>query len=186
VIHQVVSQLVDELNAYLNLRSPALTQDRVVAASLLEPSGTPNPKARDKVVLSVVNVEENRIYRSLDKYQTRADGISELVGPKVRLNIYLLFTANLEKYDEALKAISGVIGFFQHRVAFSLPGNGTTEGSRVVFELHSLTFEHQNHLWASLGAKYMPSVMYKAGIVDIRDGQPLAEVAPVEEIAAGV
>lgn len=183
MIHLAVAQVVDELNAYLNLRAPGLTQERVVAGSLFDLAGALNTKTRDQVVASVVNVEENRVYHSLDTYQTRADGMNERIKPKVRVNVYLLFIGNLDKYDESLKAISNVIGFFQHRNAFTVSGNGADDSSRVVFELYSLTFEQQNHLWAALGAKYMPSVIYKAGIVDIRDTQVEAEVPSVEEIA---
>lgn len=183
MIHLAVAQAIDELNAYINLRSPGRTQERVVAGSLFDLAGDPNAKVRDRVVASVVNVEENRVYHSLDTYQTRADGMNERVKPKVRINIYLLFVGNFDRYDEALKAISHVIGFFQHRIVFVVSGNGADESSRVVYELYSLTFEQQNHLWAALGAKYMPSVIYKAGIVDIRDTQVEAEVPPVEEIA---
>ena len=37
--------------------------------------------------------------------------------------------------------------------------------------MYSLNFEEQNQLWGSLGAKYMPSVLFKIrtiGIVDIK------------------
>jgi hypothetical protein len=182
MIHLAVAQVVDELNAYLNLRWPGMTPERVVAASLYDLNGALGTKGRDRVVASVVNVEENRVYHSLQTYQTRPDGVNERIKPKVRLNVYLLFVGNLDKYDEALKAISNVIAFFQHRHVFVVSGNGGEEASRVVFELYSMTFEQQNHLWAAIGAKYMPSVVYKAGIVDIRDTQVEAEVPVVEEI----
>ena len=45
-----------------------------------------------------------------------------------------------------------------------------------------MTFEQQNHLWASLGAKYMPCVMYKVGIMAIQDMQIEAKVPLVEEM----
>jgi hypothetical protein len=176
-----MAQVVRELNAYVNLRSPGITEERVVGGSLFDLTGTPNTATRGRIVLQVVNVEENRIYRSLERYQARPDGMHERVRPDVRLNLYVLFVANIEDYDEALKAISLVIAFFQNRQTFETAGNGDAP-SRVVFELFSMTFEQQNHLWASLGAKYMPSVVYKASIVEIRDTQVEAEVPPVEEI----
>ena len=45
-----------------------------------------------------------------------------------------------------------------------------------------MTFEQQNHLWGALGAKYMPSVMYRLALVAVRDEQIEAEVLPVQEI----
>lgn len=184
MIHLAVAQVVDELNAYLNLRSPGMPPERVVAGSLFDLAGQPNAGTKDRLAVSVVNVEENHVYHSLDTYRARADGTAERVKPKVRVNVYVLFVSNLAKYDEALKALSNVIAFFQYRNTFVVSGNGAEEASRVVFELYSLTFEQQNHLWAALGAKYMPSVVYKAGIVDIRDARVEAEVRPVEEIVA--
>jgi hypothetical protein len=89
---------------------------------------------------------------------------------------------NFDDYGEALKALSDVTAFFQNRSTFEVSGgNGT---SRVIFDLFSMTFEQQNHLWAALGAKYMPSIVYKAGIIDVQDVRVEAEVAPVEEILA--
>ena len=37
-------------------------------------------------------------------------------------------------------------------------------------------------MWGALGAKYMPSVMYRLAIVTVRDEQIEAEVPAVEEI----
>jgi hypothetical protein len=185
VIHLSIAQVVGELNAYLNLRSPGLNDTRVVAGSLFDLQGQPNGATKNKVVVAVVNVERNDIYRSVETYRTRADGTHEQVRPSVRVNAYVLFVANLDDYQEALKALSFVIAFFQNRFTFDVSANGDGT-SHVVFELHSLTFEQQNHLWASLGAKYMPSVVYKAAILDIRDAQVEAEVPPVEEISTSV
>jgi len=184
VIHLAIAQVVRELNAYMNLRSPSMSEDRVVAGSLFDLAGTPATTARDRVVVQVVNVEENSVYRSVETHRTRADGMHERVKPSVRLNVYVLVVANLDEHVEALKALALVIAFFQNRCIFDIAGNGDG-ASRVNFELYSLTFEQQNHLWASLGAKYMPSVMYRAAILDIRDTRVEAEVPPVEQILTG-
>ena len=181
MIHLSIGHVVSELNAYLNLRSPGMATERVEAGSLFDLNGQPNNDTRNRVAVQVVNVEENGVYRSLETYRPRPDGPHERIRPPVRVSLYVLFVANLDDYDEALKALSHVIAFFQNRYTFEVTGNGDGS-SRVVFELYSMTFEQQNHLWAALGAKYMPSVMYKAAILDIRDMQVEAEVPPVEEI----
>ena len=177
-----LAQVVNEVNAYLNLRAPGLVDVRVAAGSLFDLDGTPNSDTRNRIAVQIVNVEENTVYRSAEMYRAKPDGMHERIRPSVRINVYVLFVANLEKYREALKAISLVIAFFQNRFTFDVSGNGDAS-SKVIFELHSMTFEQQNHLWASLGAKYMPSVVYKAAILDISDTQVDAEVPPVEEIS---
>ena len=181
MIHLSIAQVVREINAYLNLRSPGISETRVVAGALFDLTGAPNAATRNRIAAQVVNVEENSVCRSMETHRTRSDGRHERVRPSVRVNLYVLFSANLDDYGEALKAVSLIVAFFQNRYAFDISGNGDGS-SRVIFELYSMTFEQQNHLWAALGAKYSPSVMYKAAIVDIRDVRVDAEVPPVEEI----
>jgi len=182
VIDAAVARVVTEVNAYLNLRSPGMPENRVVSGTLFDLHGTPNTATRNRIAVQIVNVEKNHVYRDIETYRQRGDGVHERVNPGVRVNAYVLFVANLDNYPEALKAISLVIAFFQNRFTFDIASNGDAI-SHIVFDLYSMTFEEQNHLWASLGAKYMPSVVYKAAILDIRDTQVGAEVPPVEEIS---
>ena len=184
MIHQAIQYVVTELNSYLNLRSPSLAPDRVVLGNLFDINGNPNADALDKVVLSVVNLQQDPVYHSVDLYEKRADGKSERVRPEVKVNLFVLFIANIGDYDESLKALEHVISFFQANHVFdyaTIPVLAENKG-RLVFELYSMTFEQQNHLWGALGAKYQPSVMYKVGLVGIRDRRPDAEVRPVKEV----
>jgi hypothetical protein len=183
MIGQVLSHVISELNDYLLVRSQV--EERAVACSLFDLDGNVNQKARDKVVVSLVNVTEDRTYRSVETLEKRSDGTAEQVKPPVKVNLYLLLIANMNDYQEALKALDQVMSFFQHRPSFayaSMPGLDEPDG-RLVFELSSMSMEQVNHLWGALGGKYMPSVVYKAGIVNLRDRQPEAEIPPVEEIA---
>ncbi len=184
MIEQAFAHVVAELNGYFHVRSQI--PERVVADSLFTLQGTVNQEVNDKVVMSLVNVEEDPTYHSVETLERRADGVGERVRPPIKVNLYVLFVANLGNYGEAMKALGLVMSFFQHRPAFdyaSIPALADRRG-RMLFELHSLTFEQVNHLWGALGGKYMPSVMYKVGLVDIRDRQLEAEVPPVEEIVA--
>ena len=182
MIHLAVSHLVSELNAYINLRTGI--DDRVVQATIMNQNGQENNDARDQVVLSLVNLEEDRITRSIERYERQANDRLRGIQPEVRLNAYLLFAANLSDYDEALKSLSHVVAFFQNKRYFDyaeIPDLADEDG-RLLLELYSLTFEQVNHLWGALGAKYMPSVVYKMRMVTIQDAQPQAEVEPVTEI----
>lgn len=184
MIHQAIQYVITELNAYLNLRSPSLTPDRVVLDSLFDASGNLNADAKEKVVLSLVNVQEDPIYQPVNIYEKNPAGRTERVRPEVRVNLFLLFIANISDYEESLKALEYVISFFQARHVFDyaeIPALANQQG-RLVFELHSMTFEQQNHLWGALGSKYQPSVMYKLSLVGIRDRQVEAEVRPVEQV----
>jgi len=181
VINDAVQHIITELNRYLNLRSASLSSDRIVQGNLLTQGGDVTMEANDKVVMSLVNVEEERLFRTVDHNQLQDDGSYAKIRPEMRLNLYLLFIANLTDYDEALKALSHIISFFQHRSYFEyadIPALSSMQG-RLIFDLHSLTFEEQNHLWGALGAKYLPSVMYKMRVILLRDEQIEAEMPAV-------
>ncbi len=184
MIHQAIRHIVTELSAYLNLRSPSLAPDRVVVGSLFDTDGNLNANAKEKVVLSMVNIQLDPVYHSVELYEKRSDGKADLVKPEVRVNLFLLFVANISDYDESLKALEYVISFFQAHHIFNystIPALSDQQG-RIVFDLYSMTFEQQNHLWGALGSKYQPSVMYKVGLLGIRDRQLEAEVRPVEQV----
>lgn len=186
-LKHVVSELNDYFYAVFPPLAPASTvRERVVASSLFDLDGKVNSAAKDKVVVQVVNVQEDRVYHSVDVFRRRDDDTSELVRPEIKVNVFVLFVANISSYAEAAKMLSWVIAFFQHRNTFDykgIPGLTDLEG-HFTFELHSMTFEQQNHLWGTLGAKYMPSVMFKLGIVDISDRQVRAEIPPILDISA--
>lgn len=192
MIDLVLSHLIAELNDYLYVVSLPETatpdaRKRVVGASLYKPDDTWNDDTRDKIVASVVNVQEERVYHSVNTFKRRDDGTSELVRPEIKVNLFVHFVANIADYPESMRALSRVIAFFQHRNRFEYRSISELSemGGHFTVELFSLTFEQQNHLWGSLGSKYMPSVMFKVGILDIRDEQVLAEIPPVEEISVG-
>ena len=71
--------------------------------NLLSQGGEVTTEANDKVVMSLVNVEEERLFRSVDHTQRQDDGSYARSRPETRLNLYLLFIANLNNYDEAAR-----------------------------------------------------------------------------------
>ena len=96
-------------------------------------------------------------------------GTIDTVPEEIRFNVFLLFAAHYphasgsHNYNDGLRALSGVISFFQannffdHKNTPTLPPNI----EKLVVEHYSLTLEQQNHLWGAIGAKYLPSVLYK-------------------------
>jgi hypothetical protein len=133
-------------------------------------------------VLSVVNIREDPVHKSMNRFETRPDGMTEQVNPAININLYILVIANVTEYDEALKVLEHTIGFFQSHSVFdysTIPALASQQG-RMRLDMDSLTFEQQNHLWGTMGAKYQPSVLYKVGGVGIRDRQSEVEIRPVE------
>ena len=122
------------------------------------------------VVVSLINIEEDRISRPVDKY-VRINQQVVYKNPPVYLNLYVLFTACYSDYASALLLLSNVIKFFQYKNVFTtlnapdLP----KEIDELIFDLKTLSMQDLNNLWGILGSKYLPSVMYKVRLVSISE-----------------
>jgi hypothetical protein len=185
MIHLAMSHVLAELNNYLSLRSPGIEDKQAVMGSFYDNKGVMNTAVQEKIVMLLVNVEKDSIYRATEKIRRKPDGIGEVVNPEMKINLYVMFAANLSIYSEALKYLSLIISFFQVKNTFQyaeLTDLDDIEG-RFIFDLHSLGFEQQNHLWGTLGMKYIPSVMYKVSMISIHDDRVEGEIPPITEIA---
>jgi Pvc16 N-terminal domain len=92
-----------------------------------------------------------------------------------------MITSHFKNYKTALEFLSAALRLFQSRNVFTPVDTPSLDGTveRLIVELYSLDFEQQNHLWASLGAKYMPSIMYKVRMLTIQESQKSDEQEPV-------
>jgi hypothetical protein len=131
----------------------------------------PMPGQGTDIVLSLVNVEENRISRDPRNFQRAGTGFIQK-NPPVHLNLTLLFTAIRRgdaPYDNALINLQAVIQFFQHQYVFDQTNsNGLDQGiEKLVMEMMTINMEQLNHLWSIMGGRYHPSVVYKMRMVTI-------------------
>jgi hypothetical protein len=194
MIFKALLLLVRQLNQFILAISEAnSTNEEVVLGniSLIESSNGNNTNISRKVVLSLVNVEEERTMKNGPHF--KQDGLSvRYLNPAVNLNLYLLFSANYEDYENALKRLSQVIAFFQGKNIFTyanspvadLAGDPEVMNMKLILDLYTLTFEQINHLWGSLGGKQVPFVMYKMRLVTIQTDTIQKGGGVIEEIEA--
>ncbi|HXL55079.1 MAG TPA: DUF4255 domain-containing protein [Chitinophagaceae bacterium] len=126
-------------------------------------------------ILTLVNLEEERILKNPNNY-VRVNDKLEYRNPKIFLNLYCLFAVNHSSYDTALQYLSLIIQFFQYRNVIdhknTPPDNGLVLDQKIdklIFDMVSMNSEQVNHLWAILGGKYLPSVLYKVRMLTIED-----------------
>src|SRR5687767_7495345 len=146
----------------------------VVRGAILNEKGEPQLGA-GTVGLMITNIDEERIFKAQLQKQKRTDNDIEVANPEIKLNFYLLVAANpgttTVSYDAALKRLSEVITYFQGTSYFDKTDYPSLDPIEyLIVELYSLSFEMQNQLWASMGAKYMPSVVYKVRLLVIDRG----------------
>lgn len=138
---------------------------------------------RNKLILSVVNIKEEKSLKNLPNL-VRNDATLRATyeNPPVYLNFQILVTATHNEYSNALVVLSRAIRFFQSKNAFTHndvpPASITTlappnpldqlETFRLIFDLYSPTMEEVNHLWGTLGGKQYPFIIYTLRMIDLK------------------
>lgn len=163
--------------------------------SIVLPNGTVNITDTTHISIMVVGVEEERKEGKRPVFVPSGDKEFSRLNPPVELDLFILFAAHNKDYETALRDISDVVAFFQANVVFdeqrypSLNATVTEPANkpwqlidRLSFRLHNLSFEQQNNLWAMLGSKYIPSVVYKMNMLTVFDNRAKDKVPPVTEI----
>ncbi|MCC7526848.1 MAG: DUF4255 domain-containing protein, partial [Chitinophagaceae bacterium] len=151
----------------------------------------------DKIVFTLVNIEEESTLKNAPFVKKGFTGTGLYENPPVFLNLYLLITAcnksaDNNSYTDALERLSLVIAFFQSKNTFTAGSSVSGDTSfftsedilqmTIRHEMYTLSFEQVNHLWGTLGGKQMPFVMYKLRLIAITTRKIVREVPLIEEI----
>lgn len=187
MIDKALSFLEKEVNNYFDAQLGPSTQKWVTLGNIAkmadEGSGAGGNDNNSRAVLSLVNVEEDRISKSPENFRRVQDGII-YKNPKIYLNLYILFSATSNTYTTSLSTLSTILQCFQANQVFESVNNPSLEPSleKLSIELYTLNFEQINHLWSTLGGKYLPSVLYKVRVIGIEDANKQTEGDLIREI----
>lgn len=137
------------------------------------------------IIISLINVEENRMSRDPRNYIKSGDDIV-MKNPAIHLYLTLLFTATRSEsaYGPALQNLQRLIQFFQLKFVFDHNNTPALDDGieKLILEMVSINLEQLNHLWSILGGRYQPSVVYKMRMVTIDNvaGTPGTLVKDIE------
>lgn len=180
MIKEALKFVTDLLNQELNLAFGEKQGGRVVASSLLNPDGSLVSENNNKIVISVINLE-HETHRKFN-YNYLKDGSKNFgqVAPPVQFNLYLLISANYDSgsYLEANKMLSTVIGVFQAHPYFTKDAKVKMEEplEKLTFEIYNVAMNELSHIWSGIGAKYLPSIIYKVRMLSIQEEKVRKEV----------
>lgn len=180
MIYKALIFLEKELHDYFETN-----YERDVAMTyVVSQDGNTDPQNDNSVLLTLISIEEEKALKSQSPYVKGVNGSSIKVNPEIKLNLQILFTANFKDYKEAIKSLSGVLRFFQGRNVFDHQNSPALDPGidKLILELITPSFEQLNHMWGYLGAKYMPSVMYKVRMLTIQESKALESVEGVAGI----
>lgn len=179
MIYEALSCLTEEINQYFRIRLK-VSEDKVVLSAILNQEGTIAIQGENKILVTLVNIEKE----SIGKSNSGIPGSSMLINKSsaLTINLYVLFSAYFSNgnYPEALRFISFIIAYFQQNSVFTRLNTPKLDVDieKLVFEMASISPEQLNNIWGSLGAKYMPSVVYKVRMLTfdnniVREYRPL-------------
>jgi hypothetical protein len=159
MIHNVLTVIAQQLNEFMR-NELNLSEDMVVVNSLVDLKGDPNMQIENRVCLFLQRIEEEKVAKS-GGFQANPG-----MAPPVRVSLHIVFAANFPdpNYLEALRFISLVLEFFQGHGTFDRSNTpGLPAGlDKLTFDLADMDYQEMNNLWSLIGAKYIPSLVYKA------------------------
>jgi len=183
---QIISEQLDKFLSDAGLKNLVVLEN----IALLESSSEHADNVNNKVVLTLLNLEEESVLKNTPGIKIR-DGKSEYRNPPINLNLYLLISANCDTYDKSLRCLSKTIQFFQGKKVFTST-NTVYNRANVAFdvldqfrfnlELYTLSLEQLNYVWGTLGGRQLPSVIYKIQLIEIEQDIKLATSGVITHI----
>ena len=189
MIAETLNIIVKLINVYI---SSSTTDDPLILTNISKynDGNEFSDDLTNKLILSIVNIEEDRIAKSPKNY-VKENSLVRYKNPSTPINLTLLFAATHNSYDTALMLVEKVIRFFQIKNVYtpsdtpdlqSLNESSSVNIDKIIFEWINLNLEQVNQLWTSLGGHYMPSVVMKMRMLIIDEMQIQKEGLPIKEI----
>jgi hypothetical protein len=170
MIHGIIQLVASELNTTLKQKHNVV-DDQVVVSNIVQQDGTLAAHTENKIVLSVVNVApEFKSHPGRTSIGYAADknlNADPAQNAPLNYEFDILVAASFAHHVASLKFLADAIDFFYRKPVFT-PANSTQLSSgieKVVFEGINLTYAEKQNLWTTLGAKYIPSVLFRVKII---------------------
>ncbi|MES2373019.1 MAG: DUF4255 domain-containing protein [Bacteroidota bacterium] len=178
MIYEALTCITEEINEYFRSKLK-INEEKIVLSSLINQDGTIAIQGENKVIVTLINIEKEPAGKTHTGNGSRTFSNT---SPPLSINVYVLFSAYFSStnYPESLRFLSFVISFLQDKNVFSQSNTPRLDESieKLTFEMESVGSEKLNNIWSTLGAKYMPSVLYKVRMLtfdslNVREYRPL-------------
>ena len=178
MIYEALTCVTEEINEFFRSKLK-INEEKIILSALINQDGTIAIQGENKVIVTLINLEKEPAGKTHAGSGART--FSNTATP-LSINIFVLFSAYFSStnYPESLRFLSFVIAFLQEKSVFSQSNTPRLDESieKLTFEIESLGAEKLNNIWSTLGAKYMPSVLYKVRMLtydslNVREYRPL-------------
>ncbi|MEZ4686146.1 MAG: DUF4255 domain-containing protein [Bacteroidia bacterium] len=187
MIFHALTILRSQLQVYIEQIGGA--NDEVVLGNVALAGDQGNTALNDKLILSMVGIEEETTMRNSPSLRPSTDGYA-MAQPPLHVNVHLLLSAHYSTgtgttpYENALTRLSQAITFFQSKPlfnAYNSPGANFSGLEKLTIELQTLGLEQTNQLWGALGGRMVPAALYKVRMLIIDAGR-ISGTGPAIEI----
>jgi hypothetical protein len=190
MIGSALNFLRRQLDAYLRAELASGVDDPIadkvvfLEGDKLDPLGF----KEESVSELLINVEEERLLRAADPYaHVQDDGRPRRGQPDLRLVLHILFVARFKQYDSAWDHLTKVLEYLQsNRIIERGHPELPAQIERLTFELMSQSFSELSNVWNILRGSYLPSVLYRVGLVVLRDVKSVAQDQITEPVTVDV
>lgn len=183
MLDQTLKFLAKEVNSYIKYKT-GLSDDKVFVSNIIKQDGSIDVPD-NSIAFMLINIEEEHNLNYSRTYNPLDNNKVGLHNPDLGLYLYVFCAANFNSHEESLKFLSLVLEFFQGKQDFTSDNSPTLDGSgieRLDARLHHLSLDQVNNIWSSIGAKCMPSIMYKIRMAIIQSNRIVAPISRIEEI----
>jgi hypothetical protein len=168
---QIISEQLDNYLSASGLSNLVVLEN----IAMIETTSENSDKLTNKVVLTLLNMEEETTLKNLPHFKVINKITTEYRNPPIHLNLFLLISANCNTYVNSLRSLSKTIEFFQGKKIFTSENTvyETKEDFdvltrfKLIVDLYTPTFEELNYVWGTLGGRQLPSVIYKIQLIEI-------------------
>lgn len=167
MIYEVLQTLTDNLNVYFRTKLK-IQEDKAELSAIVNQDGSIALQSENKVLVTLLNIEREPFSAS-----------SQIVGrQKLSLNILVIFSCHFSNsnYSEAIRFLDLIITYFEEN--YTLEAQNIYDGNnKIKIEIETNNLEKVQNIWSTIGAKYLPSVIYKLRLIVV-DSNSITTFAP--------
>ncbi len=170
MIFEALSCVTEDVNEHLRNKL-RISENKVILSGIANQDGSLAMKDENKLIATLVNIENDTTGQS-NRVGSASKTLAH-VAPDININLYVLFSAyfSSNNYPESLRFLSFLIAYFHNKSVFNRSNTPGLDDriEKLIFKMENLKVEGLSNMWTMLGAKYMPSVMYKMRMLTFDD-----------------
>lgn len=170
MIFEALTCIIDDINEHFRNKLK-INEDKIILSGIVNQDGSLAVQGENKLLVTLVNVENDTSGASSGNNPS-SKAIAN-ISSGININLHILFSAYFtsNNYPESLRFLSFIIAYFQNKNVFTRSNTPKMDNriEKLIFKLENLEIERQNNVWTMLGAKYIPSVMYKMRMLTFDD-----------------